>query len=661
VSKYRLSLLGRFELSGPEGSIDLTSKKLTALLAFLACTAPQAHSRDKLMTLLWGSHFDAQARQNLRQALTRLRRVLGEDALISTGESVSLQPSAIASDVARFEELLSEGSRDALTDAIVLYKKSLLAETEIPEEAWTEWFGAQRQRLEGLALDAMVKLGEQELEAGNLDSALSAANRAVAISALREDAQRLVMRVLAAVGRRADALKHYENLAALLEHELAVEPDPSTRALAAELRKPGQWGSGARPGSLSEPVSEMGAVRLSLPERPSIAVLPFANMTGRTEAEYFADGLTEDIITDLSKWRWFFVIARNSTFAYKGRALDLRQIGRELGVRYLLEGSVRRAADRIRITAQLIDATTGSHVWAERFDRNSAELFSLQDEIVEKLATAIEPALTRAEIQRTRGKRTEDMEAWDCYLKGLSAFNRTTPEGNEEAIQLYGRALELDAGLADAHAGLARVHLLNGNHRLGAAQRDVCLVLAVEAAEKALKIDDENAIALATFALAQVHLGRHTVAMRAAHRAVELNPNFAFGYVNLASCLLFCGHLEEALAAIDKALRLSPLDPHTFSRLALKASALYLLGRYGEAIDIAEQSRSIAYFHTAVRVLAASYAQLGMIEKAQAAVTEVLARGKGDTNIAEVIKPFLRVEDREHYAVALRKAGLPVS
>jgi DNA-binding SARP family transcriptional activator/pimeloyl-ACP methyl ester carboxylesterase len=237
TTTFQLSLLGRFELAGPNGPIDLTSKKLGALLAFLACTAAQAHSRDKLMTLLWGSHFEAQARQNLRQALTRLRRVLGDDAIISTGESVSLQPSAIASDVARFEELLSDGGRDALSDAIGLYRGSLLAETEIPEEAWTEWLVTQRQRLEGLALDAMVKLASEEFDLGNFEEALKTAQRATSVSQLREDAHRIVMRTLAATGRRADALKHYGQLAALLKSELNVEPDESTQKIARELRQ----------------------------------------------------------------------------------------------------------------------------------------------------------------------------------------------------------------------------------------------------------------------------------------------------------------------------------------------------------------------------------------------------------------------------------------
>jgi adenylate cyclase len=445
--------------------------------------------------------------------------------------------------------------------------------------------------------------------------------------------------------------------------ELAVEPDPHTRSVASELRKlhMGRSGSEGKSGLLSKAnVSrEMGAAPPSLPDRPSIAVLPFVNMSGSANEDYFADGITEDIITDLSKWRWFFVIARNSTFAYKGRSIDVRQIGDELGVRYVVEGSVGKSAGQLRITAQLIDAGSGSHIWAERFDCAPKDLFAVEDEVSQKIATSIEPALTRAEVQRARTKPTQDMAAWDFYLQGLSAFNRTTQESNEEAALLYERALNLDPRLADAYAGLARVYLLRGNHRLGGAARDSCLQLTVEMAERALSIDDHNPTALAALSLAEIHLGRHEAALRAVSRALQLNPNFAFAYTNLAACQLFRGEAAEALVAIETALRLSPLDPHRFSRLAVKASALYLLRRYQEAIGAAQESRTLGYFHTATRVLAASYAQLGMLEKAKAAANELVANGKGDTYIGEVIAPFLRPEDREHYAEALRKAGLP--
>jgi TolB-like protein len=399
------------------------------LVAFLACTAPRAHSRDKLMDLLWGSHFEAQARQNLRQALTRLRRVLGEDALISTGESVCLQPGTIALDVARFEDLLSEGSRDALTDAIGLYRGSLLSETEIPGEAWIEWLAAERQRLEGLALDAMVKLGAQELEAGNQERALRAANRAIAISGLREDAHRLIMRVLAAGGRRADALKHYDDLTALLKRELAVEPDPTTRALAAELRKSHapQLGSGVRSDPASVTATETGAILPPLPDRPSIAVLPFTNMSGDPEQAYFADGMVDDILMGLSRVRWLFVIARQSSFIYKVRSADVQQIGRELGVRYVLEGSVRKSGTRVRIVAQLIETERGAHLWADRFEGDLRDIFALQDAITERIVAAVEEKVRDAEIRRTRAKPTESLTAYDFYLHALPAWFGQNP------------------------------------------------------------------------------------------------------------------------------------------------------------------------------------------------------------------------------------------
>jgi DNA-binding SARP family transcriptional activator len=269
---FLLSLLGGFDLRGPAGSIDLPSKKLIGLLAFLACTAPRAHSRDELMTMFWGSYFDPQARQNLRQALTRLRRLLGDGALVANAEMVSLRPGALACDVAQFETLLSQGTPDALKAAVALYRGSLLPDATIPEAAWTEWLGVLRQRLESLALDAMVKLAQQDLQAGRHQEALGFANRAAEVSSLREDAHRAIMQALAAGGRRADALKHYEDLAALLKRELAAEPDPETRALADRLRKGSEPGSGPwTPTATREPVAAL----LPLPDRPSLAVLPF--------------------------------------------------------------------------------------------------------------------------------------------------------------------------------------------------------------------------------------------------------------------------------------------------------------------------------------------------------------------------------------------------
>ena len=229
---FSLSLLGRFELTGPHGVVDLPSKKLAGLLAYLACTAPRPQPREKLSALLWGSHFDAQAKQNLRQALYRLRKVLGQDALKSDGEVVSLNAAAVLCDVSRFEALVREGSRDALSAAADLYRGRLLDDVAVGEEGWNEWLTGERERLLELALGAMVGLGEQELAAGRAEHALKAGQRAIALNNMREDAHRLIVQALAATGRKAEALKHYQDLVALLKRELNTEPDAATKSLA---------------------------------------------------------------------------------------------------------------------------------------------------------------------------------------------------------------------------------------------------------------------------------------------------------------------------------------------------------------------------------------------------------------------------------------------
>ena len=247
--KFRLSLLGRFELTARNGDVHLPSSKLAGLLAYLACTEPQPQPREKLANLLWGSHFETQARQNLRQALFRLRRILGQDALINNDDDVWLVPGVIDCDAVRFEALTVEGSRASLAAACDLYAGPLLTDLNIAEDAWSDWRRSERERLEGIALDAMVRHGQQALLAGNAEAALRAATRAIAMNALREDAHRLIVQALAATGRKAEALKHYQDLVALLKRELSTEPDAVTQSLVAELRS-------AKPTGTSRTISE---------------------------------------------------------------------------------------------------------------------------------------------------------------------------------------------------------------------------------------------------------------------------------------------------------------------------------------------------------------------------------------------------------------------
>ena len=259
-ARFGLSLLGGFELTGPDGVVDLPNKKLAGLLAYLACTAPQPQPRERLSALLWGSHFDAQAKQNLRQALYRLRKVLGQDALEGDGEVVSLNAAAVLCDVSRFEALVRDGSRDALSAAADLYRGRLIDDVAVSEEGWNEWLTGERERLLELALGALMGLGEQELAAGRAEHALKAGQRAIALNNLREDAHRLIVQALAATGRKAEALKHYQDLVALLKRELNTEPDAATKSLVAELRS-------TQPPSRSPAVKEIAKPALPQPDR----------------------------------------------------------------------------------------------------------------------------------------------------------------------------------------------------------------------------------------------------------------------------------------------------------------------------------------------------------------------------------------------------------
>jgi TolB-like protein/Flp pilus assembly protein TadD len=620
-SKFRLTLLGRFELSGPGGVVDLPSKKLAGLLAFLACSAPEPQPRERLTNLLWGSHFEAQARQNFRKALSRLRPALGEDVLISDGEKVSLSPGVIACDVTQFETLVRDGGRDALGQALELYQGRLLADTSIPEEAWTEWVDARRQRLEGLALDAMVKVGEHELQSGNPDAALRVANQAIAINNLREDGHRLVLRALAASGRRADALKHYENLVALLKRELNVEPDSGTKALAAELRKSEATGHFGSSDSALLPES---APPLQ-PDRLSIAVLPFANMSGDPEQEYFADGMAEEIITALSRCHSLFVIARNSSFVYKGKTVDVRQVGRELGVRYVLEGSVRRGGDRLRFTGQLIEAASGTHIWADRFEGETSDIFALQDRFSESVVATIEPRLQLAEIERLKHKPAGDLNAYDLLLRAQQSIYDWTADSVEAAMRSLDQALVLDPNYAPALATMANCYATRRFQGWGKDYRAESidgLRLAARAAE--LGKDDGEVLWRAANAVWHLAMDAQR-ASELVYRALQVNPNSSIALTIAGMLETAMGNPDKALEQLHRAQRLSPRNPRGWTIASGMSYAHYQKGEFEEAMAWAQKALSDnPRFSGALWFLAAALGKLGEKEKAAATMAEVL-------------------------------------
>ena len=395
-----------------------------------------------------------------------------------------------------------------------------------------------------------------------------------------------------------------------------------------------------------------------LADRPAIAVLPFNNVTGDAEQGYFVDGITEDIITALSKWRWFLVIARNSTFAYQGKSIDLKQVRQDLGVRYVLEGSVRKADSRVRITCQLFDAADGTNIWAERYDRDLTDIFEVQDEITSRVAAAIEPALSRAESRRGATKSAEHMSAWDYCQRGFWHLNKLTGTDGAAACGLFKTAIALDPDLAEAHLGLARGLIAQWDY--GSVDDFAPLVReARQSGLRAAELDGENPYPQYVLAQTSHWAGDVPAAIAYANRAVELNGNFALGHFYLGVVLSLDGRHEEALQALDMGLRLSPRDPRMSTWLGNKARALYHLQRYAEASDAALAARRIWTHAYGLLVLAASYAQLDRKEEAAKVCTEIRTLPGDSQQVARwYLDRYSEPTARAHMAEGLRKAGL---
>jgi adenylate cyclase len=393
--------------------------------------------------------------------------------------------------------------------------------------------------------------------------------------------------------------------------------------------------------------------------RPAIAVLPFENLSGDPDQEHFADGIAEDLITRLSSWRWFPVIARNSSFVYKGKAVGVKQVSRELGVRYVVEGSVRKAADRVRISAQLIDATSGHHVWATRCDRELREIFALQDEITEAIVASMDPELRRFEMERVARQDPRNFEAWELVERGLWHFYQFNKDDNAKARVLFERACEQDSHLALAFSALAWTHASDLIHQwTDSSTRSIAELH--RSARRGVALDDKEPLAHLALAWASSFAGQEDQALAASELAVQLNPSFAEGYAWRGMFLARAGRSDDAIASIERAMRLSPQDPLTWFFLHMMALAQFAAGRYEEAVEWAQRSlQRKPDSPLACRVLAASYAQLGRVEEARRASDEV-SRLTPEFSLSAIRLTFASADPslRERLVEALRKAGV---
>lgn len=391
--------------------------------------------------------------------------------------------------------------------------------------------------------------------------------------------------------------------------------------------------------------------------RPSIAVLPFTNMSGDPEQEYFADGISEDIVTGLSKLHWFFVIARNSSFVYKGKAVDVKRVARELDVRYVLEGSVRKSGNRVRITTQLIDATTGNHLWADRYDGDLTDIFELQDEITKKVVAAIEPRLLEAEGLRSQSRSSEDLGAWDMVMQANSLLWRLTKTEEEAAIARLTQAVERYPDYGPAHSMLAFALLFRAIPAGVSRNQDVRDAVAL--ATRAAELDDNDPWAHLALGYANFLMRRTDNAVEEFCRALEINPNFAAAHGYLGSALAFNGQSDEAIPHSEQALRMSPHDPQNAIFNVGLAAAHYLAGRFSEAIGCARRAvQQRPSWPPGHRIYCASLAQAGQLDEARAALDR-LKELQPDISIAWIERNIPYTPGpMEKFLDGMRSAGL---
>jgi len=397
---------------------------------------------------------------------------------------------------------------------------------------------------------------------------------------------------------------------------------------------------------------------LALPDKPSVAVLPFTNMSGDPEQEFVSDGIAEDVITALSHYPSLFVIARNSSFTYKGRAVDVKQVGRELGVRYVLEGSVRKAGNRIRVTAQLIEAGTSNHVWAERYDRDLADIFAVQDELTEALTTALAPAIADAELRRAMRKPPGSLDAWAAYQRGLWHLSKATADDDAAAEKFFRQAIDLDPTFSGGYGALALYQLqtaaLYQKLDLSTAQRS-----AEALARRAVALDGADAEARSCLGWALQARGEADGALAEIERALSMSPNLAIAHGHRGATLIFAGRPKEGLTALETCIRLDPRDPYLAVRLLHIACGLYFCSEYEASIEASKRLiRSYPDFPMIYRWSAAALGQLGRPAEAKEALEKAVSRTPAAFDMyVRNRAPWFRPEDHAHLVEGLRKAG----
>ena len=625
-------------------------RKPLALLKALLALGAEDVTEQVITDALWPDSEGDAAHSNFAATLHRLRKLLGQSVLLFRDGKLTLDPAWYWSDCRAFAEAMGEVEEacrreeldrayDRIMEAMGLYRRPFLdGETDPPE------IGVMRERLHGLLLGRVAELARRLRVLGDLDRVIALCGKGLEADPVAEELHRILIRAYAAQGRSSDARAAYERCREMLRQQWGIDPSPETEAVFQELSQSRNQGA--------DPKKASASIRAE-PERPSIAVLPFTNLSGDPGQEYFSDGFSEDLITQLARIPGLVVSSRHSAFTFKGRAVDAREVGRELGVSFLLEGSVRKVENRIRISAQLIETKSGGHLWAESFDREAERMFDVQDQIIEEIAGRLNAEIERELVQRARRKAPSDLKAYDLVLQSLPLQQDSGESNHHRARDLLERAVSLDPNYALALAKLSNAYIVAYKFRW-TAETDL-LERGFEAARKAVALDPLDS--RARVYLAQAHFYRREISKfdTQVARALALNPHDSWAWFFAAFLNACIGRLDESMRMADRAMR---LDPHHSGHYHwVPANYHYINGRFEEALEavLRVDAPSFSIWHA---WLAAIYGQQGRLDEARAEAAEV-RRLRLDFDLAAHYRRSNMPEENIRKLLAgARKAGL---
>ena len=658
-----IRLLGPLAVTCSDGTLaSFPTQKSQALLAMIALAGPGGLHRDTAADLLWSRSGQAQARTNLRQSLASLRKALGADADVieSRGPVLGLRFDAVDLDVASLgKDAPSMVAAERLD--LLSVPSTLLAGLSVNEAPFEEWLAVERAKCISLLTSELARIAEDLIADDDLTGALTASRKLLDLDAFNEAAHRLVLRIFHAQGETASALRHYDRMQEMFSDELGIQPGRETTALIGRIRT-ATAGPPAPKAAPERPVADTAGPR----DKPSVAVLPFTNMSGDPEQDYFSDGITEDIITGLSRFRTLFVVARHSSFAFRNENLGVREIGRRLGVQYVVEGSVRRAGSQVRISVQLADASTGNHIWAERYDRELDDIFAVQDEVTRSIVAVLPGRVQEDVADRASRMPTENMKAYEYMLRGKSLRDGLNAEDTAEAREMFKKALELDPRYARAYMYLADTYVVDGWLGLaeeGAAGKSLAL------SRKGAGLDNNDVYIQDQLGYAFLCEGLWDEAEVQFEKTLSKIVNEAESMAWCGYAFLLLGRREKAREVVMEAIRLDPL--HSPSINWILGQIHFFAGDYGAVVQVLIGEALLNSLAHAF--LVSAYAHMGQRDEAGAALAnfirmrrqEFASRGiaiQDDTveSLAGAYRAMWRNPgDWEHLVDGLRKAGLP--